>query len=140
MEKRIVYKNQDGSVAVIVPAPNSGLTVDEVAARDVPDGVSFDIVNVSDLPQVRDFRNAWRLNGKRVQEDLGAAKEIAHGKRRAARDSEFAPLDVMATVPAEAARAEAERQLVRDKYASVQSDIDAARDIPALRNAIGGAF
>jgi len=58
--------------------------------------------------------------------DLGKAKNIAHGVRRGARSVEFAPLDVKASIPSEAAAAEAARQLVRDKYAAMQTAIDAA--------------
>ena len=39
--------------------------------------------------------------------NLNKAKELAHNKRRAARSAEFAPLDIKATIPSEAAAAEA---------------------------------
>jgi len=59
MDKRIIYPTDDGGVAVIVPAPNSGLTIEEIAAKDVPAGKEYQIVNVSDIPSDRTFRNAW---------------------------------------------------------------------------------
>jgi hypothetical protein len=65
--------------------------------------------------------------------DMTKAKAIAHDKRRAARAAEFAPLDVKATIPSEAAAAEAARQAVREKYATMQTSIDAAADLDALR-------
>jgi len=58
MDKRIVYKNDDGSVSIIVPA-DCGLTVEEIAAKDVPSGKDYHIVNASDIPSDRTFRNAW---------------------------------------------------------------------------------
>jgi len=58
--------------------------------------------------------------------DMTKAKEIAHEKRRAARAEEFAPLDIKATIPTEAEAAEAARQVVRDKYATMQTAMDAA--------------
>lgn len=61
-----------------------------------------------------------------IKINVDKAKEITHEKRRAARAAEFAPLDVKATIPAEAAAAEAERQAIRDKYAAIQSEVDAA--------------
>ena len=64
------------------------------------------------------------------------AKTIAHDIRRAKRTQDFAPLDVKATIPSEAATAEAERQLVRDKYAAMQSAIDAAQSIEQVKAAI----
>lgn len=59
MDKRIIYPTDDGGVAVIVPAPNSGLTIEEIAAKDVPTGKDYQIVDVADVPSDRTFRNAW---------------------------------------------------------------------------------
>jgi len=70
--------------------------------------------------------------------DLNKAKTIAHDKRRAARAAEFAPLDLKATIPFEAAAAEAARQTVREKYATVQTQIDAAADVAALKTIVEG--
>jgi hypothetical protein len=64
--------------------------------------------------------------------NLDKAKAIAHDKRRAARAAEFAPLDIKATIPSEAVAAEAARQVIRDKYAVIQVDIDAAPTVDAL--------
>ena len=61
------------------------------------------------------------------------AKAIAHDIRRAARAEEFKPLDVKATIPAEAAEAEAARQAIRDKHAQIQADIDAATTVDELK-------
>jgi hypothetical protein len=65
--------------------------------------------------------------------DLNKAKEIAHDKRRQARSLEFAPLDIKATIPAEAAAAEVARQAVRVKYATMQTAIDLAGDVAELK-------
>jgi hypothetical protein len=65
--------------------------------------------------------------------NIDKAKAIVHDKRRAARAAEFAPLDIKATIPSEATAAEAARQAVREKYATIQADIDAAPGIPELK-------
>ena len=65
--------------------------------------------------------------------DLTKAKGIAHDKRRAARSQEFAPLDVKATIPSEATAAEAARQTVRDKYAALQDQMNAAQTVEELK-------
>ena len=70
--------------------------------------------------------------------NIDKAKTIAHDKRRAARAAEFAPLDVKATIPSEAAAAEAARAEVRAKYAEVQNQIDAAADVAALKTIVEG--
>ena len=65
--------------------------------------------------------------------NLNKAKELAHNKRRAARSAEFAPLDIKATIPSEAAAAEAERQVIRDKYAQMKEKMNAASSVEDLK-------
>ena len=57
MNQRIIYPTNDG-VAIIVPA-DCGLTIEDCAAKDVPQGVPFKIVDATDIPSDRTFRNAW---------------------------------------------------------------------------------
>ena len=68
-----------------------------------------------------------------INVNLEKAKAIVHDIRRAKRTAEFSPLDVKATIPSEAAAAEAARQAVREKYAAIQSDIDAAPGVAELK-------
>ena len=68
--------------------------------------------------------------------NIDKAKQIGHDMRRAARAKEFAPWDVKATIPTEAAAAEAERQKIRDKYALMQTAIDAAATPEAIKAAL----
>lgn len=58
MNQRIIYPTDEG-VAIIVPAPECGLTIEEIAAKDVPAGKPFEIVDVSEIPSDRTFRGAW---------------------------------------------------------------------------------
>jgi hypothetical protein len=58
MTQRIIYPTDDGGVAVIVPA-ECGLSIEAIAAKDVPAGKPFKIVDVSDIPEDHTFRNAW---------------------------------------------------------------------------------
>jgi hypothetical protein len=59
MNKRIIYPTDDGGVSIIVPSPNCGLTIEEIAAKDVPAGKPYEIVDAADIPSDRTFRNAW---------------------------------------------------------------------------------
>lgn len=68
--------------------------------------------------------------------NIEKAKLIAHDKRREARAEEFKQLDIQATIPMFAAQAEAERQVVREKYAQIQTDIDGATDEQEVKEAI----
>ena len=57
--KRILWQTEDGGVAVIIPTDTCGLTVEEIAAKDVPEGRPSKIVDASEVPSDRTFRNAW---------------------------------------------------------------------------------
>jgi hypothetical protein len=132
---RIIYPTPEGSVAVIIPTESV-----ELALKDVPSGVPYEIVDASAIPSDRTFRNAWKTNGKRVEVDLPKAKEIAHSIRRARRAEEFAPYDevIAKQIPgADAANAEAARQAVRDKYAAMQNAIDLANTPKDIKKALG---
>jgi hypothetical protein len=59
MNQRIIYPNDDGGISIIVPAPECGFTIEQIAAKDVPAGKPFKIVDVSNIPSDRTFRNAW---------------------------------------------------------------------------------
>lgn len=61
-DKRIIYPTPDGGVAIIVPAPDCGLTIEEIARKDVPAGVDFRIIDAADVPTDRTFRNAWEYS------------------------------------------------------------------------------
>ena len=68
--------------------------------------------------------------------NIDKAKTIAHDARRAARTEEFKPLDVKATIPSEAEQAELQRQLVREKYAEMQAQIDSAQTVDQIKAAM----
>lgn len=61
MNSRILYPTDDGGVAIIVPAAECGLTIEQIAAKDVPAGKEYKIVDVADIPTDRTFRNAWEM-------------------------------------------------------------------------------
>lgn len=62
MDQRIIYPTDEGGVAVIVPAPECGLTIEQIAAKDVPAGTPYKIVTVDDIPSDRTFRAAWEAD------------------------------------------------------------------------------
>ena len=136
--KRIIYQNESGGVAVIIPTGE--LSIEEVAAKDVPEGVAYEIVEDDAIPSDRTFRNAWVANGAAVDVDLDQAKSIGHDKRRAARAEEFKPHDevIMKQIPgADAVVAEAARAAIRTKYEQVQTAIDAATTPEDIKTALG---
>jgi hypothetical protein len=57
--KRIIYPTDDGGVDIVIPADECGLTIEEIAVKDVPAGKPYKIIDVADIPTDRTFRNAW---------------------------------------------------------------------------------
>lgn len=66
MNQRIIYPNDDGGVAIVVPAPEwlsqEGNTMERLAEQVVPKGRPFKIVNMSEIPSDRTFRDAWEFS------------------------------------------------------------------------------
>lgn len=61
MNQIIIYPNGQGGVCVVTPTPEALeiMTIEEIAAKDVPQGIEYKIIDASELPQDRTFRNAW---------------------------------------------------------------------------------
>ena len=69
--KRIIYQNDTGGVAVLTPA-DCGLTIEQIAAKDVPTGKAYKIVDVSEIPTDRQWRDEWTLDEADLTDGVGA--------------------------------------------------------------------
>lgn len=58
MTQRVIYPTDDGGIAVLIPA-DCGLTIEQIAAKDVPTGRPYLIVDASEIPEDRTYREAW---------------------------------------------------------------------------------
>jgi len=81
MNQRIIYKTpqipgaeSEGGIAVIVPTGE--LSVETTALKDVPTGQPFKIVDVSEIPESRDFRNAWDIDEAELTDGFGGAEQL----------------------------------------------------------------
>jgi len=93
MSKVITYSTPDGGVAVVYPATDS-LTLEEIADKDLPAGVSRAFVEASELPD-RYFRNAWEYDGpKGAKINIEKAKEVQRNHWRKLREPKLAELDI----------------------------------------------
>ena len=103
----IIYNDPETGILVemwpclheINPATNKPFTVQEVADKDVPDGVSYSIVEDSSVPTDLSFRDAWKgvgigTTGATITEDITKAKEIHKTNIRLARALKFTDLDI----------------------------------------------
>lgn len=61
--KRILYEPVGGGVAIITPTLTAlkFATIEQIAAKDVPAGLPYWIVDASTIPADRTFREAWEL-------------------------------------------------------------------------------
>ena len=88
MAKLIMYDNGDG-VSVGSPAP--GVSVEDAIEYAVPKGADYKVVEDTELPADRTFRDAWTMKGI----DVNKAKQVwLDTKVRPARDKRLAELDV----------------------------------------------
>ena len=71
-----------------------------------------------------------------IKIDINKAKEISHDMRRNKCAELFKPLDIEATVPSLVANAEVQRQIIRDDFAIIQTEIDAAITVDELKGII----
>ena len=69
MTKKIIYPTETG---IVVLTPSGELSVEETAKKDVPSGVKYKIIEHTDLPSDRDFRNAWEYDFTTDFDGVGA--------------------------------------------------------------------
>ena len=132
-DKNIVY-TVDDCLVVVMPADNCGLTVEEIQAKDVPDGVTSNIVDHSSLPTDTNFQNAWVYKDGSVQVDLAKAKEVHREYIRRERKEKLAALDIefqRALETGDTSAVVAKKQALRD--ATADSAIDAATSTDQLK-------
>lgn len=70
MDKRIIYQTDEGGVAVIIPA-DCGLTIEQIAAKDVPTGKPYKVVDVADIPTDRSERDSWSVDEADLTDGVG---------------------------------------------------------------------
>jgi hypothetical protein len=93
MDSRIIYTNSNGGVSVLIPTDECGLTIEEIQEKDVPQGVQSFIVDKSDIPSDKTWRDAWVIQDGAIVVD--------EAKKRAIIMARFNPGMVIATVNAQ---------------------------------------
>ena len=135
--KRIIYTNAEGGVSVVVPALEADISIEEVAKRVVPEGVSYEIVDAQDVPSDRSYRNAWARNGRAITHDIVKARAIHKDKIREARKPQLDALDVEFMRATEVDNRTEMNQIASKKQAlrdaTADPRIDAAQNIEDLK-------
>tara|TARA_R110000823_G_scaffold248695_1_gene372266 strand:+ start:633 stop:845 length:213 start_codon:yes stop_codon:yes gene_type:complete len=68
---KIIYKTIENTVSVLIPSPKWLGTMDELAQKDVPTGLKYKIVEDSDIPSDRSFREAWEVDEAELTDGVG---------------------------------------------------------------------
>jgi hypothetical protein len=73
MSKRILYKQDNGTISIIVPTADALqiMSIEEIARKDVPTGKAYKIVNASEISSDRTFRDAWTIADNELTDGVG---------------------------------------------------------------------
>lgn len=129
MSKVIAYGRPDGGVSIVHPV--YALQADEteeaflarVAAKAVPEGTPYKILERAQIPDDRFFRNAWALAGEKFEVPIERAREVAKAHIRPGRDEILNKLDKL--------KEKASEQGDHEKVARIISEKQRLRDLPA---------
>lgn len=74
MTQRIIYQTPEGGVAVVTPTAEAlaKYSINQIAQKDVPSGLAYKIVNTSDIPTDRTFRDAWEVDAATLNDGVGS--------------------------------------------------------------------
>ena len=78
MSQRIIYQQDNGQVAIILPMDDvlAKHTIQEIAEKDVPAGKPYKIVSADDIPSDRTFRNAWEADESTLTDGVGGEHDM----------------------------------------------------------------
>jgi hypothetical protein len=70
---RIIYNQDNGVVAVIIPSPEAleQHGIQAIAIKDVPAGRKFKLVDAADIPSDRSDRDAWTVDEADLTDGVG---------------------------------------------------------------------
>tara|TARA_R100000149_G_C5798528_1_gene86839 strand:- start:200 stop:637 length:438 start_codon:yes stop_codon:yes gene_type:complete len=135
MSKVIIYNQENGIMAVCVPALNSGLTVEQVADKDCPKGAK--IIDRTDLDGLDNtFRNAWTCDeDMKPTINITLAKDIWRNKIRNARKPKLEELDIQYMRAQEAGEDTADIVAKKNKLRDfpAKAEIDSATTVEELK-------
>lgn len=71
---RIIYKQDSGTIAIIIPTQDALDTygIEAIAKKDVPAGKPYRIIDASDIPTDRSQRAAWTVDESVLTDGVGS--------------------------------------------------------------------
>jgi hypothetical protein len=88
--KKIIYTRPDGGLSVVHPVES----LPEVIARLPKDATNVQVIEDSELPKDRTFRNAWKSTNGFIEHDMEKCREIHREKLRRLRKPKLEAADV----------------------------------------------
>ena len=75
--QKIIYKNDEGGVSIIHPSAQilEHVNIEDIAKKDVPEGVAYYIVEEEDIPTDHTFRAAWELDVEATPSGVGGEED-----------------------------------------------------------------
>ena len=68
---KIIFQGANNIVSVLTPAPDWEGTMKELGQKCIPVGVKFKIIEDSELPSDREFRDAWEVDEAELTDGVG---------------------------------------------------------------------
>lgn len=74
MTQVIIYEKDGGGVVIVVPTPDAleKYGIQAIALKDVPSGKPFKIIDSTDVPNDRTFRDAWEVDPTTLTDGVGS--------------------------------------------------------------------
>jgi len=111
-----------------------------VLERSIPEGaVNLKEISAEDLPESRDFRNAWEMQEDKIVHNMEKARDIHLGRIREERNKKLTQLDTEWLKASsqnnkdKVAKVEAEKQILRDLPASISPALEACDNVEDLK-------
>ena len=134
MDSRIIYTTDEGTVAVLIPTDECGLSIEEIAAKDVPEGKEYKIVDVSELSSDRTFRNAWVLDNE-ITVDILKAKVITKNKLREQRKPLLEAQDILFMQAQESGSDTSSIVTEKQRLRDITNQVDSMTTVEELKGA-----
>ncbi len=115
-EQVYYFKLPDGTVRRRIYNPKSEVPIEEALTQNLPAGTEGPFtLSPAQLPQDREYREAWRWDGGKVVEDVEAAKSIHLDKLREKRKEKLAALDVEFMIASDDGDAQALKRIAKKR-------------------------
>lgn len=125
---RIIFTDESGGVRIMSQSTSWKGTMQELAAKHVPRGTTYQILDDTDIPADRTYRNAWREGKKAINVDMPAARGIFLDNVRILRNAKLVELDtevIKAVEKGESTTALAtEKQRLRDLPDTLSKELE----------------